>query len=191
MDFQSHRLTPPPSNTVDQLTKEAALTSTSCHTVLAQDLISHPANIIKSNWTSHYMQQFAACYKSIQPSPPSRPYFLSQSLPASSSQPSADFVLNILSYSLIPFCSLSLASLHSPFHSNVEISEHILFYCLHFLLHSLFLQKQLITGRRPSLLLLPSNSPGVKSLTYYPNIPISSPQPIHLHNSRTLRCITG
>ncbi len=60
----------PPNETVDQLAKEAALTGTSCPTSLAQDLIPHLPNIIKSNWTLHYISHPpTACYNSIQSLP--------------------------------------------------------------------------------------------------------------------------
>ncbi len=64
----------PPSEPVNQFAKEAALIGTSCPTFLAQDLIPHPINIIKSNWTLHYISHpSAAHYSSIQslPSVPS------------------------------------------------------------------------------------------------------------------------
>ncbi len=53
-----------------QLAKEAALTSTSCPFFLAQDLMPHLANIIKSNWPLHYISYSStAHYNSIQCSP--------------------------------------------------------------------------------------------------------------------------
>ncbi len=73
-----------PSDTADQLANEAALIGTPCPTFLAQHLILHPANMIKSNRTLHYISHLSdSRHNSIQHSPPSHPWLHNQSLPAS------------------------------------------------------------------------------------------------------------
>ncbi len=74
----------PLSDAVDQLVKEAELIGTLCPTFLIQNLIPHLANIIKFNWTLHYISHTSvARYNSIQHSPPSQSWFHNQSLSAS------------------------------------------------------------------------------------------------------------